>query len=62
MKKNIHPICYKILYKCSCNNKIYIWTTLKKRLFLDVCNLCHPFNTGKQKLTKNTSKIDKFNI
>ncbi|QJC36258.1 50S ribosomal protein L31 [Enterobacteriaceae endosymbiont of Donacia cincticornis] len=62
MKKNIHPQCNNITAKCSCGNLINIKSTLKnnKELNLDVCYLCHPFYTGKQKITDNKGRVEKF--
>ncbi|QJC33855.1 50S ribosomal protein L31 [Enterobacteriaceae endosymbiont of Donacia provostii] len=62
MKKNIHPKYNSILAKCSCGNLINIKSTLKnnKELSLDVCYLCHPFYTGKQKITDNKGRVEQF--
>ncbi|QJC37487.1 50S ribosomal protein L31 [Enterobacteriaceae endosymbiont of Donacia thalassina] len=62
MKKNIHPQYNKITMKCSCGNVIHTRSTLKnnKELNLDVCNICHPFYTGKQKITDTRGRVENF--
>lgn len=61
MKKNIHPDFNKINAKCACGNNIEIFSTIKNDLNLDVCNLCHPFITGKQRNFTGKGRVDKFN-
>ncbi|QJC34267.1 50S ribosomal protein L31 [Enterobacteriaceae endosymbiont of Donacia cinerea] len=62
MKKNIHPEYNKIIAKCSCGNTIHTRSTLKnnKELNLDVCYICHPFYTGKQKITDTKGRVENF--
>ncbi|QJC37077.1 50S ribosomal protein L31 [Enterobacteriaceae endosymbiont of Donacia vulgaris] len=62
MKKNIHPEYNKITIKCSCGNTIHTRSTLKnnKELNLDVCYICHPFYTGKQKRTDTKGRVENF--
>lgn len=61
MKKNIHPVYKKIFALCSCGYKISIYSTKITDMHLDVCSQCHPFYTGKQKLTNSKGRIQKFN-
>ena len=35
-------------------------STLGKALPLDVCNECHPFYTGKQKMLDTGGRVDRF--
>ncbi|UNB92337.1 MAG: 50S ribosomal protein L31 [gamma proteobacterium endosymbiont of Trioza apicalis] len=61
MKKKIHPN-YKIINaNCSCGNIIKIYSTINKNLNLDVCNKCHPFYTGKQRIINTGGRVSKFN-
>lgn len=61
MKKNIHPQYNKIHFECSCGNKFFTHSTLKKeKLVLDVCYKCHPFYTGKQKILDIAGRVDRF--
>src|SRR3989338_6623699 len=50
MKADIHPTYEAITATCSCGNVIQTRSTLGKPMSLDVCNECHPFYTGKQKV------------
>ncbi len=60
MKQDIHPKYEEITATCSCGNIIQTKSTLCKSISLDVCSACHPFYTGKQKLTDVGGRIDKF--
>ncbi|WP_070087084.1 50S ribosomal protein L31, partial [Pseudomonas sp. NBRC 111141] len=35
-------------------------STLGNTLSIDVCNLCHPFYTGKQKVLDTGGRVQKF--
>lgn len=61
MRKDIHPESKIILASCSCGNKINIFSTLCKNISLDICNLCHPFYTGKNRKIENKGRLEKFN-
>lgn len=60
--KNIHPKLYKNKFLCSCGNKLNIWSTINKITNIDICNLCHPYYTGIQKIKINNNKIKNFSI
>ncbi|MGD6858473.1 MAG: 50S ribosomal protein L31 [Enterobacteriaceae bacterium] len=61
MKKNIHPKLFKIKVSCSCGNLFYVYSTLNDSLNIEVCNLCHPFYSGKKKILDSGGRISKFN-
>ncbi|WP_395479926.1 50S ribosomal protein L31 [Candidatus Curculioniphilus buchneri] len=61
MKKNIHPEYAEIEATCSCGNLFKIYSTLESNLNLDVCNECHPFYTGKQRMVDTGGRISRFN-
>ncbi|QJC31399.1 50S ribosomal protein L31 [Enterobacteriaceae endosymbiont of Macroplea mutica] len=61
MKQNIHPQYNNIIAQCSCGNIIHTKSTLNKKLHLDVCNMCHPFYTGKQKIIDIKGRVELFN-
>ncbi|UAJ64876.1 50S ribosomal protein L31 [Candidatus Schneideria nysicola] len=61
MKKNIHPNYNQVIATCSCGNTIPIFSTLSQNLNLDICNICHPFYTGKQRLVDNKGRVNLFN-
>ena len=61
MKANIHPEYKEINVTCSCGNKIAVRSTLsEENLHIDVCDKCHPFYTGKQKIIDTAGRIDRF--
>ena len=59
MKANIHPEYVQSKVICACSNT---WTTRSTtaELHVDVCQNCHPFFTGKQKLLDTEGRIDRF--
>lgn len=61
MKKKIHPNCFNVDISCSCGNKFKLSLSLKmEKLNIDVCNKCHPFYTGKQKIVDAAGRVDGF--
>ncbi len=60
MKADIHPNYVAITATCSCGNVIETRSTMSKSLALDVCNECHPFYTGKQKMLDTGGRVDRF--
>jgi large subunit ribosomal protein L31 len=59
MKEAIHPKYTEIDVACSCGNKFKTRSTVGKPLHVEVCSVCHPFYTGKQKVMDNAGRIDK---
>ena len=59
MKPNIHPNYVECTVRCSCGNT---WTTraTKPELRLDLCDKCHPFYTGTQKLVDTGGRVQRF--
>ena len=49
MKPDIHPDYVEATVSCSCGNTFMTHST-KADLHVELCNECHPFFTGKQKL------------
>jgi large subunit ribosomal protein L31 len=61
MRADIHPGYKEIEVVCSCGNKFKTRSTLAKdALHIEVCAMCHPFYTGKQKLVDTAGRVDKF--
>ena len=61
MKKDIHPEYSVITANCSCGNQIQTRSTLREDIHIEVCSECHPFYTGKQKMSDTGGRIDRFN-
>ena len=59
MKKNLHPELRECEVSCACGNSFTVLSTLDK-IRLDVCNKCHPFFTGSEKVVDATGRIEKF--
>jgi large subunit ribosomal protein L31 len=61
MKQNIHPSYKDVSVTCSCGNAFVTKSTLSKDvLHIEVCSLCHPFYSGKQRLVDSAGRVDKF--
>jgi len=60
MKQGIHPKYEKVTVKCACGNTFDIMST-KGEITVDICNLCHPYYTGKQKIIDTAGRVEKFN-
>lgn len=61
MKQDIHPEYKEVKVTCSCGNTFQTRSTSSKdTLLIEVCAMCHPFYTGKQKLVDTAGRVDKF--
>jgi len=59
MKADIHPDYVVTQVKCSCGNTFTTHST-QPSISVELCNECHPFYTGKQKLVDTGGRIDRF--
>ncbi|MGH8980085.1 MAG: 50S ribosomal protein L31 [Acidimicrobiales bacterium] len=59
MKADIHPTYVEATVHCSCGNTFTTRST-KEDLHADLCNECHPFFTGKQKLVDSGGRVERF--
>jgi large subunit ribosomal protein L31 len=59
MKEGIHPEYHDVEVRCACGNTFKTRST-KSELRLEICNACHPFYTGKQKLVDTAGMVEKF--
>ena len=60
MKTNIHPNYEITSVTCSCGNKFETRSTKPGDMHLELCNECHPFFTGKQKLVDSGGRVERF--
>ena len=60
MKTGIHPEYQEIKVSCSCGNAFTTRSTLGHELHVEVCSVCHPFYTGKQKIVDTEGRVEKF--
>ena len=59
MKPETHPEYHEVEVRCACGNSFKTRST-KAELRLEICNACHPFYTGKQKLVDTAGMVEKF--
>jgi large subunit ribosomal protein L31 len=59
MKPDIHPDYVDATVRCSCGNT-YVTHSTKADLHVELCNECHPFFTGKQKLVDSGGRVERF--
>jgi large subunit ribosomal protein L31 len=60
MKSGIHPEYKEINVICSCGNTFKTRSTLGRELHVEVCAVCHPFYTGKQKIVDTAGRVERF--
>ena len=59
MKAGIHPEYHEVEVRCACGNTFTTRST-KNELHLEICNECHPFFTGRQKLIDTEGRVERF--
>jgi len=59
MKKGIHPDYHKVVVHCGCGNTFETRSTVKE-IHAEICSMCHPFFTGKQKYIDSAGRIERF--
>jgi len=60
MKQGIHPDYKTSTVHCACGNTFETMATVES-VHLDICAVCHPFYTGKQRLVDTAGRVDRFN-
>ena len=59
VKPAIHPKYFEVEARCACGNTFTTRST-KPELHLEICNMCHPFFTGRQKLIDTEGRVERF--
>ncbi len=59
MKTDLHPRYVECTVTCSCGNT-FVTRSTKTELHVELCNQCHPFFTGKQKLVDTGGRVERF--
>jgi large subunit ribosomal protein L31 len=59
MKKEIHPEYKKLKIKCVCGNEIETGSVASD-ITVEICNNCHPFFTGTQKIMDSEGRVERF--
>ncbi len=59
MKEKIHPAYYDTTITCACGNVIATRSTVKN-IHVEICSVCHPFFTGKQRFVDTAGRVEKY--
>jgi large subunit ribosomal protein L31 len=60
MKTGIHPEYYaEATVTCSCGNT-YTTGATKPELRVEICNQCHPFFTGEQRIVDTEGRVERL--
>ena len=59
MKKGIHPDYVECTVRCTCGNT-WVTRSTKSEMTIDLCDKCHPFYTGQQKLVDTGGRVQRF--
>lgn len=59
MKPGIHPEYMECTVRCSCGNTFVTRATVPE-IRVELCNECHPFYTGQQKLVDTGGRVQRF--
>jgi large subunit ribosomal protein L31 len=59
MKAGIHPNYVDATVTCACGNT-FVTRSTKPTLRTDLCNVCHPFYTGEQRIVDTAGQVERF--
>lgn len=59
MKQGIHPDYKPATIICACGNRIQTKSTAEE-IHVEICSVCHPFYTGKQRLVDTAGRVERF--
>ena len=59
MKKEIHPEYVDCTVTCACGNTFKTMSN-KSEIRIDICDKCHPFFTGSEKIVDSAGRVEKF--
>jgi large subunit ribosomal protein L31 len=60
VKPDIHPEYVESKVTCSCGETFVTRSTLAE-IKVEICSVCHPFYTGKQRLVDVGGRVERFN-
>lgn len=60
MKDGIHPNYNETTISCACGNVIEAGSA-SPAMKVEICNECHPFFTGTQKIMDTEGRVERFN-
>ena len=59
MKQGIHPDYKETKVVCACGNTFESMST-EDEIHVEICSVCHPFYTGKQRLVDTAGRVERF--
>ena len=59
MKEAIHPKYQECTVTCVCGNSFKTGSGMKE-IKTEICNACHPFFTGRQKMMDTAGRVERF--
>ncbi len=59
MRQGIHPDYKQATVRCACGNSFQTRST-KDEIRVEVCSVCHPYFTGKQRLMDTAGRVERF--
>jgi large subunit ribosomal protein L31 len=59
MKQGIHPEYMQATVRCACGNTFQTRST-RDDIHVEVCSVCHPYFTGKQRLMDTAGRVERF--
>lgn len=59
MRQGIHPEYTTATVHCACGNTFETRST-QRDIHVEICSVCHPFFTGKQKLVDTAGRVERF--
>lgn len=59
MKQGIHPEYKAVQVHCACGNRFETRSTADD-IHVEICSVCHPFYTGKQRLMDTAGRVERF--
>jgi large subunit ribosomal protein L31 len=60
MKQGIHPVYQTTQVICACGTTFETRST-QTEIRVEICSVCHPFYTGKQRLVDTAGRVERFN-
>ena len=62
MKSEIHPNYVETTITCGCGETFTTRSTKESgSIYVEVCSVCHPFYTGKQRILDSAGRVERFN-
>ena len=59
MKTEIHPEYMDCKVNCACGNS-FVTRATRAQLSVDICNECHPFFTGEQRIIDTEGRVERL--